>query len=167
MATLGGQIGQIPGQSVGAVSVSSNSTDDVQTLTVAVAAGIGSFTANKSAAVIDPAVSSAVSDNTSIVSDGAMGVTSQEVPYTSAQALGVDVAGVGVGVVDSTANVAGSTSSGLGSTVTIVAPALVVEADRSPDSNNDPTAQLRRPPASAECWRASTPQSARPRAAAA
>ena len=58
-----------------------------------------------------------------------------------ARALGVDVAAVGVGVVDSTANVAGSTSSGLGNTVTIVAPSLVVKADRSQDSSNDPTAQ--------------------------
>ncbi len=140
-ALLGGQIGQAAGKSVGAVTVSATSADSARAFTVAVAAGIGAAGVNVSQATIDPNVLGAVSDNAAISSTGAVRVTAQETPHADASTVSAVVAAVGIGANISNANVGGTTASYLGNGVTVSAPGLFLDAERTRDANNDPTAR--------------------------
>ncbi len=87
-------------------------------------------------------MTAAVGAGTSILATEAVQVTAQDTPSASATALGVAVSGgLAVGVVISDASSSGTTSSTLGNGDTISASSIQVSAERSPDSNNDPTAK--------------------------
>jgi hypothetical protein len=141
-ATLGGQIGQAAGESVGAVTVSATSTDSAKAYSVAVVAGIGGGSANESRATIDPTLSAAVSGGAKITSTGAVLVQAQGMPHANAQALGLTIsATVSVGVVTSFATAADAVSADLGNSVSVSAPSLEIDAEQTQDAAKDRTAE--------------------------
>jgi hypothetical protein len=145
-ATIGSAlIGQSGSASdtVGAVSVTATSADTINASADGVAAGIGiAATGVYAEAVSAPNVMAYVGNDAEITSTGNVVVEADDTPYTNAQALGVAAAGdVAVGVVISQATSSGVTSSTLGTGDSMLAPSLLVDANRSQDLNDDPTAQ--------------------------
>ncbi len=128
---------------VGLVNVAATASDLVMAKAYGVAAGIdGSVTGVYADAVSAPNVTTAVGPSAAITSTGNVQVMAQDTPNADAQAFGVAAAGgVAVGVVISNASSSGTTSSTLGNGVMILAPSLLVQADRSQASSTVPTAQ--------------------------
>ncbi len=124
----------------GSLTVQATANDSSDAQATAFAGGIIAGGGAAAAATTAPAVTADVDGNGAISSTGTVEVNAQDTPDAQADTLGLDVGAVSIGVNDSTSTSAGTTSAYLGNGVTIVAPSLEVEADRSQDASGDPTA---------------------------
>jgi len=98
------QVGQQSGESVGSITVSAASIDNVYTDAIAVAAGIGAGAVNDSQAAINPGVQASVGDGANLTTTGAISVMASETPASNATSKGVAVGAVGLGASYSTAD---------------------------------------------------------------
>ncbi len=132
-ATLGGQIGQAAGESVGDLGVSAVSVDSATAKSVAVAAGIGAGTGNSAQAMIDPTVAAAISAGAAVTSTVGILVAATDTPQVYANTLGVHAGAVAVGASFATATDSPIvTAAAGGSGTTITAPILEVTATSAP-----------------------------------
>jgi len=98
------QVGQQSGESVGSITVSAASVDNVNTDAIAVAAGIGAGAVNDSQAAINPTVQASVGDGANLTTSGAISVMASETPASNAASKGIAVGAVGLGASFSTAD---------------------------------------------------------------